>query len=159
MPGLGRNEQNSFPAGECGIRPYDGKYNFPMQEAMPTSSRQYSGEIRAISFCLCKKKWQKKNTPKGDTPMCPPLESPRLELTTFLAVPAGEFTARCRQNFLLSSSRSDARGWVRQCCGGCLRFSHYRRAAACCRRRGAPPRVRPFLRVADCHTIAGDGSQ
>jgi len=60
--------------------------------------------------------------------MCPPLESPRLELTTFLAVPAGEYTAWCRQNLLLSSSRSDARGWVRQCCGGCLRFKHSRRA-------------------------------
>ena len=45
--------------------------------------------------------------------MCPPLESPRLEVTIFLAVPAGEYTARCRQNLLLLSSRSDARGWVR----------------------------------------------
>ena len=60
----------------------------------------------------------------GDTPMCPPLESPRLEVTTILAVPAGEYTAWCRQCFLLSCSRSDARGWVRQCCGGCLRFKH-----------------------------------
>ena len=45
--------------------------------------------------------------------MCPPLESPRLEVTIFLAVPPGEYTARCRQNLLLLSSRSDARGWVR----------------------------------------------
>ena len=45
--------------------------------------------------------------------MCPPLESPRLEVTIFLAVPAGEYTAWCRQNLLLLSSRSDARGWVR----------------------------------------------
>ena len=45
--------------------------------------------------------------------MCPPLESPRLALTTLLAVPAGEYTAWCRQNFLHLSSRSDARGLVR----------------------------------------------
>ena len=46
-----------------------------------TPARRYAGLVPAggtISFRSCEKKWQKKSRAKGDTPLCPPSQTPRL---------------------------------------------------------------------------------